>query len=131
MLHGEPESGRRTVVEDIDRIAIETDDFGEAIDRLGDLVEGAAAARHFGLPKPRQVGSDHVEAIDQKRDQIAKHMAGTRKTMKQQQLRRVRGARLTIEDIKAADVSSSILDSSHSAFPLQHDVTLAMAVTCQ
>ena len=47
--------------------------------------------------------------------------------MKQQQLGRVRRARLTIEEIKATYVGSSILDSGHSAFPLRHDVTLSMA----
>jgi hypothetical protein len=116
MLHGEPEPGRRTVVEDIDRIAIETDHLGKVIDRRRDLVEGAAAARHVGLPEPRQVGSDHVKAIEQKRHEVAKHMARARKTMEQQQLRSVRRARFTIEDVKATDVGSSIFDSGHDPF---------------
>ena len=39
MLHREPEAGRRAVVEDIDGVAIEADDFGEAVDRSRDPVE--------------------------------------------------------------------------------------------
>ena len=55
MLHSQTEPGRRTVVEDIDGVAIKTDDFGEAIDGLRDPVEGVwevvglAATGHVGL----------------------------------------------------------------------------------
>jgi hypothetical protein len=58
MLHGEAESSRCAVIEDVGGIAIETDDFGEAVDRLRDPVEGAAAARHVGLAEARQIGGD-------------------------------------------------------------------------
>ncbi len=88
MLHREPEARRRAVVEDIDGIAIEADDFGEAVDQLGDPVEGVAAARHVGLAEARQIGSDDVEAIGQQRDEVAEHVACARKAVQQQQLRR-------------------------------------------
>ena len=93
MLHREPEAGRRAVVEDIDGVAIEADDLGEAVDRLRDPVEGMAAARHVGVAEARQVGGDDVEAIGQKRDEVAEHVAGAREAVQQQQLRRVRPRR--------------------------------------
>ena len=68
MLHGEPKSGRRAVIEDIDGVAIEPDHVGEAIDRRGDPVERVVAVRHVGLSEPRQVGSDDVKPVGQERD---------------------------------------------------------------
>ena len=44
VLRGEPESRRGPVVEDVDRVAIEADHLGEAVDRFGDLIEGARAS---------------------------------------------------------------------------------------
>src|SRR5260370_6536305 len=76
MLHREREAGRRAVVEDIDGIAIEADDLGEAVDRGRDLVEAMAAARHVGVAESRQVWGNDVEAIGQERDEVAEHVAG-------------------------------------------------------
>jgi hypothetical protein len=50
---GEPEPGRRAVIEDVDGIVIEADHLGEAIDCLRDPVEGMAAARHVGPSEAR------------------------------------------------------------------------------
>ena len=119
MLDGEPESGRRAIVEHVDGVAIEADDFGEAVDRLGDLVEGVAAARHVGVPEARQVGSDDVEAIGEARDQIAEHVAGAREAMEQQQLRRAGLAGFAIEDVEAVHVGFAIIDGGHRGFPFR------------
>ena len=45
-----------------------------------------------------------MEAIFQKRDEIAEHVTRGRKTVKQQQLRRARGARLPAEDLQSVHV---------------------------
>ena len=39
VAEGEPEPCRRTVIKDVDREPIEADDFGEALDDAGDVVE--------------------------------------------------------------------------------------------
>ena len=93
MLDGEPESRRRAIIEDIDRIAVEADDFGEAVDHVRDLVEACSRAPACPIAEAGQVGRDDVEAIGQKRDQIAEHVARARKAMQQQQLRRIRRSR--------------------------------------
>ncbi len=116
MLDGEPEAGRRAVVEHVDGVAIEADDLGEAVDRLRDPVEGVAAARHVGLAEARQVRRDDVEAIGQQRDEVAEHVAGAREAVQQQQLRGARWARLAIEDVEAVHVGGAIGDGSHGAF---------------
>ena len=117
MLDGEPEAGRRAVIEDIDGIAIEADDLGEAVDRLRDPVEGVAAVRHVGLAEARQIGSDDVEAVGQQRDEIAEHVAGAREPVQQQQLRGAGRAGLAIEDVEAVHVGGSIFDGGHVIFP--------------
>ena len=116
MLHGEPESGRCAVIEDIDGIAIEADHLSEAIDRLRDPVERVAAPRHVGLSETRQIGSDDVKAVGQQRDEIPEHMAGARETVEQHQLRGAGCAGLAIEDLEAVQVGSSILDGGHGVF---------------
>ena len=68
MLHREPKAGRRAVVENVDGVAIEADDFGEAVDGRGDLVEAMATLGHVGVAEARQVWRDDVKAIDQKGD---------------------------------------------------------------
>ena len=118
MLHREPEAGRRAIVEDIDGIAIEADDFGETVDRCPRAGRSVwRAARHVGLAEARQVGGDDMEAIGQQRDEIAEHVTGARKAMEQQQLRRVRGAGLAIEDIEAVDIGGAIVDGGHGESP--------------
>src|SRR5262249_40065941 len=113
MLHGEPESGWRAVVEHINRIAIEPDDFGETVDRVRDPIEGAAARRHVGLAESRKIRSDDVPAIGQQRNEVTEHVAGAGETMKQQKLGRARRAGLSIEDVKAVDVGGTIRDGGH------------------
>jgi hypothetical protein len=54
-----------------------------------------------------------VEVIGQKRDEVAEHMAGTRKAVQQQQLRCILRAGLTIEDLEAVDIDLPKIDSAH------------------
>ena len=125
MLRSQTEAGRRTVVEDIDGVAIKPDDFGEAVDRLRDPVEGVveivglAATGHVGLAEARQVGSDDAEAIGQERDQIAEHVTRTGEAMEQQQLGSVGRACLAIEDVEAVYVGGAVLNGGHGVSPLK------------
>jgi hypothetical protein len=119
MLHGQAEPRRRAVIEDVDGVAIEPNDFSEAVDRLRDPLEGVieiagfAATGHVGSAEARQIGSDNLEAIGQERDQIAEHVTGTGEAMEQQQLGGVRRACSTIEDVKPVYVGSAVLDGGH------------------
>src|SRR5260221_282186 len=91
MLDSQTEPDRRAIVENVNSVAIESDELGEAVDRLGHAVEGVfsaglATAGHIGSAEAGQVGSDHMEAIGQERDQFPEHVACTGEAMKQQQL---------------------------------------------
>ena len=68
------------------------------------------------LPKPGRSGAIDMEAIGQKRDEVAEHVARAREAVKQQQLRGVGGARLAIEDLEAVHVGGSIVDGGHGVF---------------
>jgi len=118
MPDGEPEPGRRAVIERVEGIATEADDLREAVDRVCDPLEGVLATRHIGVSEARQIGSHHVEAVGQERDQVAEHMAGGREAVQQQQLRGARRARLAVEDVAAVHIGGPIVDGSHGAFPL-------------
>src|SRR4029077_9384747 len=86
MAHGKPETRRCAVVEDIDGKAIEPDDFGEALNHLGDIVEGifeCIARRHVGLAESGKVRSDYVKSVGKHWDQIAEHMTRARKAVQQ------------------------------------------------
>ena len=105
MPDGEPEAGRRAVVEHIERVAIDAGDLGEAVDRVGNPIEGAAAARQIGVAEARQIRGDNVEPVGQQRDEVAEHVARAREAVQQEQPRRIRGARLAIEDLEASTLA--------------------------
>lgn len=111
MLCGDPETGRRAIVEDVDREALQADHLGEAIDDICDMVEGVgevAGGRHVRLAEPRQVRRDDMEAVRQERNEIAEHMSRTREAVQQEQRWRFGWAGLAIEDIQAVDFDGPI-----------------------
>ena len=86
MFHGKPEACRRSVVKDIDREMIETNDFSETLNDARDIVERVTeivAGRHVGLAEAGKIRRDQVKPVGQQRDQVAEHMACTRKTVQQ------------------------------------------------
>ena len=120
VLDSNSEAYRRAVVEHVYREPVETDHFRESVDHAGDVGERigeCAAGRHVRLAEARQVGCDEVEAIDQERDEIAEHMAGAGKAMKQKQNGRTDGPSLTIENLEPVDIGRTIFDSDHGIFP--------------
>jgi len=120
MPRREPEAGRSAVVEHVNRETVEADDFGKALDDIGEGVERIGKPvprRHVRLAEAWQVRRDDVEAIRQERDQIAKHVAGARKAVEQQQLRRIVGSSLAIEDLEAIHVGGLVPDRSHRVSP--------------
>ena len=75
---GEPEPDRRTVVEHVQREAVEAEPFRQALDDVGELLEGVVevtARGHVRLAEAGQVGSDEVEPVGEQRDQLAEHVA--------------------------------------------------------
>src|SRR5215471_9041156 len=71
MLNRQTEAGRRAVIEDVDCIAIEADDLGEAADCFCNPVKGAAPAWRVGSAEARQVGSNDMETIVEARNEVA------------------------------------------------------------
>ena len=121
MPRREPEAGRSAVVEHVNREAVEADDFGKALDDIGEVVERIVELvprRHVRLTEARQVRRDDMEAIHQERDQIAKHVTGARKAMEQEQLRRIGRSSFPIEDLEAIHVGGLVLDGGHGVSPL-------------
>src|SRR5436190_15570232 len=54
-----------------------------------------------------------MEAIGQEWDEVAEHMAGARKAMKEEEFRGMRCTRLTIEDVEAVYVGGAVLGAGH------------------
>ena len=120
MFRRDPETSRRTVVEDIDCEALEADHFGEAINDIGNVIERVselATRRHVRLSEARQIGRHEMKATGEMRDEVAEHVARAWETMKQQQRRRIRRPCLAIEDLQAVDVGGAIVDGSHWLSP--------------
>ena len=92
MLHRQAESRGRAVVEDIDREALKPITSVKRSITSARVIEGVVELRAAGMsdwPKPGRSGATSVKSVRQQRNQIAKHMAGAREAMKQQELRRV------------------------------------------
>src|SRR5260370_16513765 len=100
MPERKPKAGRRAVVEHVHGKAIETDLLSEALDNVGDVLERVGksiAARHVRLAESRQIGSDDMEAVGKHGNQVAKHVARTRKALEKQHFRRPRTTRFPLE----------------------------------
>ena len=125
MFDSQTEACRRAIVEDIDGVAIEPDHLGEAVDRLGHLLEGVlGAGRHVGFAETGQVGSDDMEAVGQARDQITEHVTCAGEAVKQQQLGSAERACRTIENVETVHVGDAVFDVGHAVLLLPHRQSL-------
>jgi hypothetical protein len=109
------ETSWRAIVEHVDRIAIEPDDFRQPCDERRGIVECVrerATIRRVGLTETGKVGRDHVKPIRESRDEVAEHMAGARETVQQQDRLSVFRSRLATEDVEAADIDLPETDFS-------------------
>jgi len=73
--HRKPETSWRCIVQEIEGEAVKSDHFSEAVNSVGDVVEGVAELgpfRHVRLAKPRQV-RDHMKSVGELRNEIAEH----------------------------------------------------------
>src|SRR6185437_7834833 len=125
MADGDAETGRRAIVEDIDRKAIKSDDFGEAVDDPSDVIESVAELvprRHVRLAEARQIRSHDMELVGKQRNEVAEHMARAREAVKQKQLGRTGRSRLAIENLHAVYVGKAIFCSGHECHSLKFDV---------
>src|SRR5215831_12217201 len=121
MADGEPEAGRRAVVEDVHRKLIEAYDLSEAVNHAGNVVECVSeffSRRHVGLTKPRKVRRDHKKSVGEQRNQIAKHVARAREAVQQQQLRCIGWPRFTIEDLETVNIGRAVSQMHHENPPL-------------
>src|SRR5262245_16039308 len=100
----EAEADRRAIVEYVDGITAEPGDRGEAVDDVGEVIEGVPELRPFrrlGETETRQVGGYYVVVVGEGRDQVAEHVGRRRKSMKQEQRRRRVGPGFPVKDPKA------------------------------
>src|SRR5262249_28434893 len=107
---------RRTVVEYVDRKTVEADNFGKAIDYARNMVERIVelvAARHVRLAKPGKIRRDNMKFPREPRDEGTEHMTRARKSVKQQQRRRIGSARLAGVYLQPVDVSPAVIDRGH------------------
>src|ERR1700678_2929999 len=119
MVRNDAKSGRRAVVEYIDREPREPNHFGEAVDHAGQMIEGVGKVRghrHIRAAEARQVGRDEPKAVGEHRNEIAEHVARGRKAMQQQENGSVCGAGLTVKHLEAVDVSGLVFDDGHGTF---------------
>src|ERR1700751_3563114 len=113
MANGHPKARRRAVVENVNREAIESDDLGKTLDHASYIVECIAeplSRRHRRLAEAGQVRRDEVEFAGKQRNQVAEHVARSRKAVQQKQLRRTDILRLAIEHLDAVDISRTVID---------------------
>jgi hypothetical protein len=77
MCKGEPQPNRRSVVEYVDREALESDCLSKAVDGLGQVLKRVAeslAVRGIGEAEAWQIWGNHVVAVGQSRNETAKHV---------------------------------------------------------
>ena len=83
----------------------------QALDDLREPIEGVLeVVRHVGVAEARIVGRENVEAIGERRDQVAELVRGGGEAAEQEQLRARRIAGLTVEDVQSLDLGRPVAD---------------------
>src|SRR5215467_16008188 len=120
MRQREPKPDRSSIVEDVDRVSINTDGLCEPVGDLGQVLKAVAerfAIRGVRKAKARKVGRHQMVAVSQGWNEIAKHVRRRRKAVQQQDCRAIPGAVLAIEDLSAVD--DGLLISGHNEPPVR------------
>src|SRR5262249_1997752 len=111
MLQRDPQADGSPVIKDIDREAFQSDHVGEAINRARQIIKGVfeiLARKQVGTPEAGQIWRYKMKPIREKRDQIAEHMACARKTMQEQDCRRLRRAGFAIRNLETINSGGAI-----------------------
>jgi DNA-binding CsgD family transcriptional regulator len=114
------ESHWRTVVEHVEREAVEAEHLRPAIDDLREMVERVVEVtprRHVRLAEPGQVWGDDMEPVGEQRDQLAELVTRGRVAVQEQQRRRVSRSSLPVEHRQAIHVRRAVGDVSHVSSP--------------
>jgi hypothetical protein len=101
-----------TEVLQIESVALEADALGEGLQHIGEMIEGVRKrvdARASAVAKAGIVRRNEVIAIGQPRDQIAKHMRGSREAVQEEDGRRIARAGLSIEDLEARSLDRPVV----------------------
>src|SRR5579863_3039289 len=119
MPRGNAESNRSAVILHVDAEFLEAKGAEEQLfDIRGQLVEGVLELTGGRLGTEAEadiVRCNHVEAVREFGDQVAKHVRGGGEAVQQHDGRRVLGASLAIENVQSVDGRISIL--SHWVSP--------------
>ena len=84
MRQSQPKPHGRAVVEDVNRVAFETDSLCEGVDDLGQVLKRVAepfAVRCIREAESREVGRNHVIAVRQGRNEGAEHVRRRREAV--------------------------------------------------
>jgi hypothetical protein len=107
MSHREPKPDRGSIVKDVHYKLIQTDKVRETLDHVGDFckaVRKSIARRHVGLAEPREIRCHDTELLREERNEVAKHVAGGRKSVQEEDGRRVPLSGFAVEDIEAVNI---------------------------
>src|SRR5262249_10380012 len=120
MEQREPKSHRSSIVEDVDRVPINTDGLYKPVDDFGQVFKAIAevfAVRRVGKAEARKIGRHQMVAVSQGWNEIAKHVRRRWKAVQQQDCRAILEAVLAIEDLGTID--DSVLISGHCEPPVR------------
>src|SRR5215472_11033161 len=116
----EPKPDGSSVVEDVNRMSINTEGLCEPVDDLGHVLKTVAelfAVRGVGKAEAWKIRRQQMVAVSQGWNEIAKHVRRSRKTVQQQDCRAILGAVLAIEDLEAVD--DGVLVGGHNDPPVR------------
>src|ERR1700693_4371533 len=102
MRQCKPEPDGRAVIKDVNRIALETDCLGEAVDDLGQVLKRVAEQFAIGWireAESRKVGCDDMVAVCQGWNEVAEHVRRRREPVQQQYGRSGFRAGFAIKDL--------------------------------
>src|SRR5215471_19768692 len=115
MRQREPKPDRSSVVEDVDRVSINTDGLCEPVDDLGQVLKAVAelfAVGRIGKAETGKIGRDQVIAVGESWNEITKHVRRRGKTVQQQDRSAILRTCFAIENLGAVD--DGLLISGHN-----------------
>jgi hypothetical protein len=120
VLGRQPEADRAAVVLHEQGVAAQAELLGEALDDLGQVIEGVGEDGRIGgvaVPEARVVRGDQVEGVGQPGQQRFPHPRGGREAVQEQDRRPVGRARLAVEDRHPVDVGRLVDRVTHKCNP--------------